>query len=68
MYIISFFFFVSTGDGGASGDGDGGGNSEKKSGYETNLFLYNVSAIFRNSEEEEDVTFKNITFFWVFNK
>ncbi|KAK0182419.1 hypothetical protein PV327_000561 [Microctonus hyperodae] len=32
------------GDGGTAGDGEpivGGGNSEKKSGYETNLYLYN---------------------------
>lgn len=39
--------FLFSGDGGGTGgDGDsmvGGGNSEKKTEYETNLFLYSVS-------------------------
>lgn len=38
-------FLIFTGDGGGAGDGDPivGGNSEKKVGYETNLYLYDVS-------------------------
>jgi len=45
--IINCSFFVLSGDGGgAGGDGDpivSSTNSEKKSGYETNLYLYSVS-------------------------
>lgn len=43
---MKIHFFIVSGDGsGAGGDGDPmvGGNSEKKTGYETNLFLYSVS-------------------------
>lgn len=42
-------FIVLSGDGGGTGgDGDpivGSTNSEKKSGYETNLYLYSVSTM-----------------------
>lgn len=45
--MINCIFFLLSGDGGgAGGDGDpivGSTNSEKKSGYETNLYLYSVS-------------------------
>lgn len=57
--MINLIFFI----GGAAGDGEAigsSGNSEKKSGYETNLYLYHVSIILDNYHCTKKKEKKNI--------